>query len=352
MTWEPLLARLDPVRRAQMNLLRPMMAPIEAPFLDPNVTEIFINSPTCIRIRTKGLDTVSTAQYDPRRLELMMDQIATFNGAKLGWGPDLDPILEGVLPDGSRCSGALEGVNADSAHLTIRKHRQTHLTLDDLVKAGSVSEAALAYLKTVMDHGGHVLISGGTGSGKTTFLNTLSSFLPRHHRIITVEDTPELQLQADHVLRLRTAPYANVDPTRLMRLTMRETGDHIVFGEIRGAEAWPLALALNSGHAASMTTIHADGPEEALEKFADYCLLFNGNVPTHVYAKRIARTFAAIVQLQKCRRTHRRHVVSIGSCDGFDPNQHRFRVTFRFARQGDRLEPCETDRNAEWPHPL
>lgn len=247
------------------------------------------------------------------------------------------------MPCGSRCSGALKGINVDDDCLTIRKHNKSMLTPDDLVKLGSITREALEWLRRrIVEDNMSVLISGSTDSGKTTFLNVISNYLPDEHRILVCEDTPELKINKPHVVRFQTAPAAGVSFVDLLDLCMRQTGDHIVFGEIRagqqsngrmtGSPAYPFAMALNSGHLASMTTIHANGREESLNKFVDYCF-FSGvpNVPERMFRKLVGHAFQIVVQLVKDRSTGRKICQSISLSEGFNEERECFRMRDVFA---------------------
>ena len=330
--WDAYLADLPPLQQERYTLLAPLLAPILPYLLDPEVSEIFINTPHEVWLRSKGRDRRVGARFTPAGLRSLMDQLATFNGRQLGFETGQHPILEGILPCGSRVSGALHGVNVRNHHLTIRKHNRSLLAPEDLIRLGTVTEAQLEALQHILlVEGGSILVSGSTDAGKTTFLNTLVRFLPEDHRILVCEDTPELQIVQPHVVRFQTQPRAGITFINLLDLCMRQTGDHIVFGEIRAGQmtrngmapspAYPFVMALNSGHGASMTTIHANGGAASLEKFVDYCHLSGlPNVPDTVYRRAVAEAFNAVVHLAKDPETRKRKVQSLHRVQGTGQN--------------------------------
>ena len=352
------IAHLPPLNRRHYDLLYTMLGPILPGLLDDTVSEIFVLSETDIRVRKRGGDHPLPSQFKGNDLESLILQIGTFNHRRVGFNVEKgeSPILEGSLPCGSRCSGVLRGINVDHHCLTIRKHHKSMLTPQDLVNYGSITPQALTWLKDqIVGRNSNILISGGTDSGKTTFLNTISNYLPETHRILLVEDTPELQIHKPHVVRFQTSPQSGVGFTHLLDLCMRQTGDHIIFGEIRagqqlqgglsGSPAYPFVTALNSGHLASMCTIHANGREESLEKFVDYCF-FSGvtGVPGEMYAKMVGKAFQVVVQLVKKRGEGRKICESISVCRGYNKADQRFDLqdVFRFNEATQELERfCE-----------
>lgn len=347
MSFEEYIASISPEGQRQYRLLRPLLDPVIQYLLDSRVSEIFVLSERDIRYRIQGSDHRSAGPYfSDEDLQALIQQIGTFNQRQIGFLSDRGqhPVLEGSLPCGSRCSGALKGVNVDSHCLTIRKHHKSMLTPKDLVDFGSITQEALDWLQErILVYDESILISGSTDSGKTTFLNVISNFLSDDHRILVCEDTPELQINKPHVVRFQTAPAAGVSFVELLDLCMRQTGDHVVFGEIRagqqvdgrmaGSPAYPFAMALNSGHLASMTTIHANGREEALNKFVDYCF-FSGvpGVPAEMFRKMVGSAFQVVIQLTKDRKNGKKLCTSISTCKGWDEAHQRFQVADVFTR--------------------
>jgi len=313
-------------QRDLYRLLLPLIDPISPYLADPEISEIFVYGPSRIVMRKQGRDHPTTAQFRSSQLKHLIQQIGTFNGRVMGFDVKKGetPILEGSLPCGSRVSGVLHGINADADSLTIRKHSKSMLKPEDLVRLGSVTEEALAFLQSVIQQDGSILVSGATDTGKTTFLNTLATFLPDGNRILVCEDTPELRINKPNVVRFRTSPTSGVGFLELLDLSMRQSGDHIIFGEIRasqqtakgsaGSPAFPFLMALNSGHKASMTTIHANGREASLEKMVNYCFFSNAHVPERIYRASVAEAFRVVVQLGK--EQGRKRVVSISEING------------------------------------
>ena len=354
-TFNRYIAPLSVLNQRRYELLYTLLEPILPGLLDEEVSEIFVLNEHDIRVRKRGGDSpLKGRSFQGKDLEALIQQVGTFNHRKIGFntGKGETPILEGSLPCGSRCSGVLRGINVDSHCLTIRKHHKRMLTPQDLVDYGSITPEALAWLKDqIVAKNSNILISGGTDTGKTTFLNTIANYLPDPHRILLVEDTPELQINKPHVVRFQTSPESGVGFTHLLDLCMRQTGDHIIFGEIRagqqirgvlsGSPAYPFVMALNSGHLASMCTIHANGREESLDKFLDYCF-FSGvtNVPGEMYAKMVGQAFQVVVQLVKKRGEGRKICESISLCKGYNKTDQRFELAdvFRFNEDTQKLD--------------
>ena len=343
-----LIATLPPVQQELYVLLKPLIQPILAPMVNDDVSEIFVYAPNRIVYRISGKDYPSTAHFEKETLRNLIQQLGTFNGRAIGFDPAKGetPILEGSLPCGSRVSGVLQGVNVDHDSLTIRKHTRSMLTPDDLVRFGSITPQALLWLNKAIQDDQSILISGSTDSGKTTFLNVIARFLPEDNRILVCEDTPELQIDKPNVARFRTHPRSGIGFLELLDLTSRQSGDHIIFGEIRagqqtrngtaGSPAFPFIMALNSGHLASMTTIHADGGEASLNKFVNYCFFSGANVPEHVFRSGVAEAFGVVVQLRKLRGTKKKVVESISKVNGLT-DDGRFDIEDVFRYQGESL---------------
>ncbi|MDJ0842420.1 MAG: ATPase, T2SS/T4P/T4SS family, partial [Acidobacteriota bacterium] len=204
--FDTIIAGLTEPEKDRYRLLEPMIQPILEPMTDPAVTEIFIYRPERIVCRAKGIDREIEGRFRGETLRHLITQLGTFNGRKIGFGSGQTPILEGTLPCGSRVSGVLKGVNADADSLTIRKHTHSMLTPQDLMDFGSITREALDWLRAAIADDQSILISGSTDSGKTTFLNVLSQYLPEENRILICEDTPELQIDKPNVARYRTDP--------------------------------------------------------------------------------------------------------------------------------------------------
>lgn len=349
-TFEAYIQDLDDLRKREYRLLYPLMEPLLEPLLNPDVSEIFVLSESDIRFRIRGTDYSHNGGFRTQDLEALIKQIGTFNHRRIGFEPEKkeSPILEGSLPCGSRVSGVLRGINVDHHCLTIRKHNKSMLQPEDLIRFGSITEDALDFVRNeILENDSNILISGGTDTGKTTWLNTVANFLPNDRRILVCEDTPELKINKPHVVRFQTSPSAGVGFTHLLDLCMRQTGDHIIFGEIRagqqirgamaGSPAYPFIMALNSGHRASMATIHANGRVESLEKFVDYCF-FSGvsNVPGEMFAKMVGKAFQLVVQLRK--RDGKKITESISRVVGFEPEGgFDLRDVFVFNKQLERV---------------
>ncbi|MCZ4495897.1 MAG: pilus assembly protein CpaF, partial [Thermoleophilia bacterium] len=238
------------------------------PFLrDETVTEVMVNDHRTVYIERKGKITLTNARFvDEQHLERIIDKIVSQIGRRID---ESSPMVDARLPDGSRVNAIIPPLAVRGSALTIRKFRKDPLKMEDLIKYGTLSPKAAQFLEMCVKGALNVVISGGTGSGKTTTLNVLSSSIPEEERIITVEDAAELQLKQEHVITLESRP-ANIEGKGqvsirdLVRNTLRMRPDRIVVGECRGPETVDMLQPMNTGHDGSMTTIHANNPREAL----------------------------------------------------------------------------------------
>ena len=248
--------------------------PIQEFLDDPAVTEIMVNSTEMIYIERGGHLVESGSRfYSAEHLRRMIERIASQVGRRID---ESSPMVDARLPDGSRVNAIIAPLAVDGPVLTIRKFARRALTIEDLIDLGTMTRQLAAFLEACVAGKVSIVVSGGTGTGKTTLLNGLSSFLPENERIITIEDAVELQLQQRHRIRLESRP-ANIEGKGLVtirdlvRNALRMRPDRIVVGEVRGAEALDMLQAMNTGHEGSLTTLHANSPRDALARIETWC---------------------------------------------------------------------------------
>ena len=292
------------------------------PFLrDESVSEVMVNDHRTIYIERKGRITLTNARFvDEQHLERIIDKIVSQIGRRID---ESSPMVDARLPDGSRVNAIIPPLAVRGAALTIRKFRKDPLKMDDLIKYGTLSPKAAQFLELCVKGALNILISGGTGSGKTTTLNVMSGAIPSDERIITVEDAAELQLKQEHVITLESRP-ANIEGKGqisirdLVRNTLRMRPDRIVVGECRGPETVDMLQAMNTGHDGSMTTIHANNPREALSRVETLVLTAGVDLPLRAIREQAAGAIDLIVQISRLVDGSRRitHITEVGKMEG------------------------------------
>ena len=257
-------------------------APIR-PFLDdPTVSDIMINGPTQIYVERGGRLELTNATFETREaLTAALRNAAQFVGKHID---EERPILEGRLPDGSRIEAIIPPAAPDGPHISIRRFFKETLTVERLVGFGAMTEEAAVSLHALVAAKMNVLVAGGTGSGKTSMLNALSSFIPEGERVVVIEDSRELQLQRAHVVQLEARPpdpkgRGEVTIRDLFRATLRLRPDRIVVGEIRGGEALDLIRAMTSGHGGCLSTLHATYPRDTLTRLETMAMMSDVDMP-------------------------------------------------------------------------
>jgi len=278
--------------------------PLQALLDDPDVTEIMVNGPKKVYVEKQGrLERTNVVFEDNLHILKIIDRIVS----PLGRHIDSDsPMVDARLPDGSRVNAVVPPCAVDGASLTIRKFRKEKLSIAQLIEYNSLTQGMADFLRACVLGRLNIIISGGTGSGKTTFLNVLSGFIPEDERIVTIEDAAELQLQQDHVVRLETK-LANVEGhgvvsvRELVRNSLRMRPDRIVIGECRGGEALDMLQAMNTGHDGSLTTIHANTPRDALSRLETLVLMAGMDLPLKIVRQQISSAVDVIVQMSRLR---------------------------------------------------
>jgi Flp pilus assembly CpaF family ATPase len=307
----------------------------------PTVTEIMVVKSDQIYVERNGVIEKSGRRFISDKVtEAIIERIVAQVGRRIDKS---QPLVDARLPDGSRVNAIIPPLAVRGPCLTIRKFPIQRWTMDDLIEMGSITEAAAQFLRACVIDRKNILVSGGTGTGKTTMLNILSSFIPYKERIITIEDTTELRLHQEHVVTLEAKP-PNVEGTGaytirdLVRNALRMRPDRIIVGECRGGEAVDMIQAMNTGHDGSMTTVHANSAEEVIERL-EVLMLMGANLPVTAIHRQIASALNVIVHLSRLPGG-RRAVTQIAEVTRYDPQQQRIILTdiFNF-RNGVSLQP-------------
>jgi pilus assembly protein CpaF len=290
--------------------------PLEPLLRDPDVSEIMVNGPDHIFVERFGrILPVDAAFIDEEHLRRIIDKIVARVGRRVDEG---SPMVDARLPDGSRINAVLPPIAIDGAVLTIRKFAADPYGIDDLISFGTLTKPVADFLAACVRARLDVLISGGTGTGKTTTLNVLSQFLPVEERIITIEDAAELQLHQDHVLRLESRPpniegRGQVTVRDLVRNSLRMRPDRIVIGEVRDGAALDMLQAMNTGHDGSLTTVHANSPRDSLARVETMVLMAGMDLPVRAIREQAASALDLIIHQARLKDGSRRitHVTEV-----------------------------------------
>jgi pilus assembly protein CpaF len=278
------------------------LGPLEALLAKGSVDEILVNGPHQVYVEQHGKLTLTNISFkDDAHLRHVINRIVSAVGRRVD---ESSPMVDARLADGSRINAIIPPLSLNGPILSIRRFKKTPLTSEDLIKAGSMNEKICDYIRFAAENKLNILISGGTGTGKTTLLNVASRFIPNGERIITIEDAAELQLQQNHVVRLETRPpnvegKGKITQRDLLRNALRMRPDRIVIGEVRGEEALDMLQAMNTGHEGSMTTVHANTPRDALSRIETMVLMGNSNLTHEAITRQIASAFHLIVQIRR-----------------------------------------------------
>ena len=316
--------------------------PLERFLVRDDISDIMVNGAQNIFIEVGGLIRQTDVSFrDNEHLLNICQRIVSLVGRRVD---EASPICDARLKDGSRVNVVIPPLAVDGPVLTIRRFARQKLTLDDLEASGSVDHATAEVLKIISRCRCNVIVSGGTGSGKTTLLNALTGHIGQTERIVTCEDTAELQLQQPHVVRMETRP-ANVEGQgevpmfQLVKNCLRMRPDRIIVGEVRGAEAFDLLQAMNTGHDGSMGTLHANSPQEALSRIESMVMMGYENLTSPIIHRIIAASIDVIVQVARLRDGSRR-VTRVSEVTGLDGGQVQLRdlIRFEFAESSDEFD--------------
>ena len=290
--------------------------PLERLLADDTISEIMVNGPDEIWIERQGRLYDTTVRFtDDSHLRRIINKMVAQVGRRVD---EASPMVDARLPDGSRVNVIIPPLSLSGPLLTIRKFSKTRLGLDDMVRIGTLSKEAVDFLTLAIQAELNILISGGTGTGKTTLLNALSSVIPDADRIVTIEDAAELQLGQRHVLRLEARP-KNIEgegeiPIReLVRNALRMRPDRIIVGEVRSAEALDMLQAMNTGHEGSMSTVHSNSPRDALARVETMVMMAGLDLPMRAIRQQLASALDLIIHLERLEDGSRRvtHVTEV-----------------------------------------
>ncbi|GAP20132.1 type II secretion system protein E [Leptolinea tardivitalis] len=310
--------------------------PIQPLLDDPTISEVMVNGPNMVYIEKNGKLTLTDIHFENDDAVLrVIDKIIL----PLGRNVDIDnPTVDARLPDGSRVNAVIPPVAIDGPSITIRKFMKDKLTMDQLISLGSITRGMAEMLRACVVSRLNILVSGGTGSGKTTFLNILSGYIPANERIVTIEDAAELKLQQPHVVRLETKPPNSdgqhaVSIRDLVRNSLRMRPDRIIVGECRGGEALDMLQAMNTGHDGSLTTLHANTPRDAVSRLETMCLMSGLDLPVKVLREQIAAAIDLIVQQARLKDGTRK-ITAITEVSGMEGDTITMTDIFKYQQTG------------------
>ena len=276
--------------------------PLESLLADPSISDILVNRFDQVFVERRGkLERSAVRFIDNSHLLKIIEKIATGVGRRVD---ESSPMVDARLPDGSRVNAIIPPLALDGPSLSVRKFSRIPIKVQDLINFGSITPEIAQVLAAMVKARLNILISGGTGSGKTVFLNVLSSFIPNDERIITIEDSAELQMQQEHVVRLETRPanlegFGEVTQRDLVKNALRMRPERIILGEVRSGEALDMLQAMNTGHDGSLATIHANSPRDALARLETMVSMAGLNIPDKAIRHQIASAIHVIIQLAR-----------------------------------------------------
>ncbi len=312
------------------------LGPLEPLLKDDTINDILINTHNTVYVERHGLLEKTDVHFqDSRHLIRIINKIVSAVGRRVD---ESQPMVDARLADGSRVNAIIPPLAVDGPLVSIRKFANVPIHMGRLVELGSVTQEIAQLLQTVVKCRRNVLISGGTGSGKTTLLNALSAFLDHRERIVTIEDSAELQLQQPHVCRLETRPSniegkGEVTQRELVRNALRMRPDRIILGEVRSGEAFDMLQAMNTGHDGSMTTVHSNSPRDALSRVEQMIGMAGLDISPRSIRQQIASAINVVIQVERLEDGHRK-VVSVSEIVGMEQDVISMQEIIRFRRRG------------------
>jgi pilus assembly protein CpaF len=312
------------------------LGPLEPLLRDPTISDILVNNAHTVYIERRGILQKTPARFrDDRHLMQVIDRIVSRVGRRID---ESSPMVDARLQDGSRVNAIIPPLALDGPCMSIRRFGTGPVAADALVKLKSISSEMLQILAAAVKARISILISGGTGAGKTSFLNILSGFIPETERLVTIEDAAELQLQQENVVRLETRPpnvegLGGVRQRQLLVNSLRMRPDRIIIGEVRGEEAFDMLQAMNTGHEGSMATIHANTSRDALMRLESMVAMANINIPERSVRQQIASAITVVVQLSRMSDGTRK-CTNISEITGLEENIVSMSDIFNFVRRG------------------
>jgi pilus assembly protein CpaF len=312
------------------------LGPIESLISDPEITEVMVNGPNQIYVEHKGKITLSDVKFESEeQLRRVIDRIVSKLGRRID---ESSPMVDARLQDGSRVNVIIPPLSLVGPTMTIRKFSKKPYTVPDLINFGTFTAEMAGFLNACVRARLNILVSGGTGSGKTTTLNVLSSFIPEEERIVTVEDAAELQLNQEHVVTLESRQ-ATVEGRGRIAIRdlvvncLRMRPDRIVVGECRGGEALDMLQAMNTGHDGSLTTIHANNPRDSLNRLETLVLMAGAELPSRAIREQISSAINLIIQ-QSRLRDGKRKITSIAEVLGMEGDSVKVQEIFTYKQTG------------------
>jgi pilus assembly protein CpaF len=312
------------------------LGPIEGLVKDSSVSEIMVNAPDTVFYEKEGRIYLSPVRFrDANHIMRVVERIIAPLGRRVD---ESSPMVDARLPDGSRVNVIIPPVAPQSPTITIRKFRQDKMTVEDLIATGTLVREMAEFCRACVLVKLNTLISGGTGTGKTTLLNALSAFIPDTERIVTIEDPTELKLQQGHVVTLEARPPSlegkgEVTQRDLVRNALRMRPDRIIVGEVRGPEAFDMMQAMNTGHEGSLSTVHANSPRDCLSRVENMILMAGLDLPVRAIREQIASAIHLVIQIARLSDGSRR-VTHISEISGMEGQVVTMQDLFRFEQEG------------------
>jgi pilus assembly protein CpaF len=310
--------------------------PLEPLLRDPTISEVMVNAPDTIFYEKEGRLYLSSVRFrDDQHIMRIVERIVAPLGRRVD---ESSPMVDARLPDGSRVNIIIPPVAPKSPTVTIRKFRTDKMTFADLVATGALTNELAEFFRACVQAKLNIIISGGTGSGKTTMLNALSSFIPDTERIVTIEDPTELQLQQGHVVTLEARPPSlegrgEVTQRDLVRNSLRMRPDRIIVGEVRGSEAFDMLQAMNTGHEGSLGTVHANTPRDALSRIENMVMMAGFELPVKAIREQMQSAIHLVIQIARFPDGTRK-VVSVAEVSGMEGQVVTMQDLFRFEQTG------------------
>jgi pilus assembly protein CpaF len=312
------------------------LGPLEDLLRFPEISEIMVNGPNRVYVERNGRIERSEKRFtNEKHLRAMIERIIAPLGRRID---ESQPMVDARLPDGSRVNAIIEPLSLDGATLTIRRFGAHRMQASDLIRIGAAAPEILDFLRAAVEARLNILVSGGTGSGKTTFLNVLSGYIANTDRIITIEDAAELSLNQDHVVRLEARPpniqgAGEIRIRDLVRNSLRMRPDRIIVGECRGGEALDMLQAMNTGHDGSLTTLHANTPRDALSRLETMVMMAGYDLPVRAIREQVAGAVDMIIQLSRLRDGSRK-LVSVCEVVGLEGDVVTTQEVARYDQRG------------------
>ncbi|MEX0786915.1 MAG: CpaF family protein [Dehalococcoidia bacterium] len=312
------------------------LGPIEGLIGEPAVSEVMVNAPDQVFYEKEGRLYLSSVRFrDHAHIMRIIERIVAPLGRRVD---ESSPMVDARLPDGSRVNVIIPPVAPKSPTITIRKFQADKMTIEDLIAAGSLTREIAEFFRACVQVRLNMIVSGGTGTGKTTMLNALSSFIPDTERIVTIEDPTELRLQQGHVVSLEARPASlegkgEVTQRDLVRNSLRMRPDRIIVGEVRGSEAFDMMQAMNTGHEGSLGTVHANSPRDGLARIENMILMAGLELPMRAIREQIASAVHVIIQIARLSDGSRR-VTRVAEISGMEGDTVTMQDIFRYQQRG------------------